>query len=975
NLVTTKTVDNPKPNFGDSIQYTLSVVNNGPSVATNVVLQDNLPAGTSYVSHFATGGTANTFANGQWTIGNLNNGSSAILVIKAKVTAVGTISQLPIVNTTTAAVGDQVDPSTVGDDLTEPIVVTCADVVTEKTVSNANPSEGETITYSLKVTNNGPSDASGVTLVDILPAGLTYLSNNQGSDYNYGSGIWTLGALGLGETKTLNIVVLINSGAAGKTIVNTTTPAKGNQSDPSSLGDDLVETINVKNGADIFLTKVVSNATPNIGDVVTYTVTVTNKSTTLVTNLVVKDQLPAGLQLVAATPGIGVWNTPNWTVGTLQPGEKGSLEIKALVGADQGGNILTNTVTNTQDQFDTNATLDDATESLTVTSLDLAVTKTVNNARPNEADSITYTIVVVNNGPSNATNVSLIDKLPVGVTYVGDQVSAGVYNNGSGLWTIGNLLNGQNATLTIQAKVNFGTYDTTITNQTSPVKADQSDSDPSNNRGSVSIFPTANIDLSLTKEVVGNVTNPAVGEVITFEIRVLNDGPTKATGVEVVDLIPSGYKFITYSSSIGTYDPKVGLWKVGFVEVGNTAILLVDVKVLGQGDYVNCAAITKANEPDIDSTPGNNSTTEDDDACASAPPNQTVDLAIVKTILTNNTNPKVNSEISFEIQVTNNGNIDATSVVIADLLPSGYTFVNYSSTIGVYDYLTGNWKINKIVNGETEILIIDVIVKESGDYLNCATIKSLQQLDSNASNNKSCISTTPLAVIDLELTKTVDNVKPMAESDVEFTIAITNRGPSKATGVEVKELLPSGFKFKSAVATLGTYEATTGIWKVGNLGINGSQTLKITAYVNPVGVFTNIAEVVAAVELDVDSTPRNNLPQEDDQASVTLEPEVALVLAEGFTPNGDGINDVFEIEHLQVLYPNFSMEIINRYGNSVYEYKHNGDKFKTPLWWDGYSTGRWNLSKEILPAGTYFYTIYFNNDERKPQTGWIYLKK
>ena len=143
------------------------------------------------------------------------------------------------------------------------------------------------------------------------------------------------------------------------------------------------------------------------------------------------------------------------------------------------------------------------------------------------------------------------------------------------------------------------------------------------------------------------------------------------------------------------------------------------------------------------------------------------------------------------------------------------------------------------------------------------------------------------------------------------------------------------------------------------------------AYVLPVGNFTNVAEVVAANELDLDSTPGNNKLQEDDQDAVTVEPLVLLVIPEGFTPNGDGINDVFEIEHLQVLYPNFSMEIVNRYGNIVYNYKHNGDKFKTPIWWNGHSTGRWNFSKEMLPTGTYFYTIYFNNDERKPQTGWI----
>lgn len=974
-LVTTKTVDKSNPNQGDIVQFTITVVNNGPSTATGVNLTDNLPAGLAYVSHVATGGTNNTYSGGLWNIGNINIGSSATLLINARVTAAGTVSQTPIVNTITPAAGNESDPTTVGDDLTEQIIVTSSDLVTEKTVSKSNPSEGETITYSIRVTNNGPSDATGVRLTDILPIGVTYVSNNQGADYNYGSSIWTIGDLANGATKVLDINVIINSGSAGKTIVNTTTAAKGDQSDPTTAGDDLIETIIVQNGADVVLTKVVNNSTPNIGETVTYTVTVTNKGTTLVTNLVVKDDLPAGLTFVSATPGKGVWTTPNWTVGTLQPGEQGSIEIKAIVGLDQGGNVLVNTVSNTQDQFDTNSTPDDPTEAITVTNLDLEVAKTVNNATPNEGETIRYTIRVTNNGASDATNVSLVDKLPVGVTYVSDVVSAGNYNNGSGLWTIGNLVNGAVATLTIDATVNAGTYGTTITNTTSAVKADQADSNPTNNIGSVAIVPTAYIDLSLSKEIVGNVTNPAVGDVITFEIRVMNDGPTKATGVEVVDLIPSGYKFINYSSTIGTYSPSTGLWKVGFVEPGNTAVLLVDVRVLDNGNYMNCAEITKANELDIDSTPGNGNDLEDDYACAAAAPNQSVDLAVVKTILKNTMNPKVNSEISFEILLTNNGDIDATGVVLSDVLPSGYTFVNYSSTRGVYDYVTGDWKVGKILNGETEILIVDVIVNESGNYQNCASIKAMHQTDIDPANNQSCITTAPLAVIDLELTKEADILKPIAETNVEFMITLSNKGPSRGTGVVVKDLLPSGFKFLSATTTIGNYDAVTGIWNVGNIDINAIETLKVTAYVLPAGDFTNVAEVIAANETDIDSTPGNNKLQEDDQDAVTLEPTVPLNIPEGFTPNGDGINDVFEIEHLQVLYPNFSMEIVNRYGNLVYKYKHNGDKFTTPLWWDGHSTGRLNVSGETLPAGTYFYTIHFNNNERKPQTGWVYLKK
>jgi len=69
------------------------------------------------------------------------------------------------------------------------------------------------------------------------------------------------------------------------------------------------------------------------------------------------------------------------------------------------------------------------------------------------------------------------------------------------------------------------------------------------------------------------------------------------------------------------------------------------------------------------------------------------------------------------------------------------------------------------------------------------------------------------------------------------------------------------------------------------------------------------------------------------------------------------------------------MEIVNRYGNIVYKYKHDGNPNSIPLWWNDFSDGRWNFSNKELPVGTYFYTIYFNNNEKKPQTGWIYLRK
>ena len=99
-------------------------------------------------------------------------------------------------------------------------------------------------------------------------------------------------------------------------------------------------------------------------------------------------------------------------------------------------------------------------------------------------------------------------------------------------------------------------------------------------------------------------------------------------------------------------------------------------------------------------------------------------------------------------------------------------------------------------------------------------------------------------------------------------------------------------------------------------------------------------------------------------------------IPEGFSPNGDGVHDVFEIKGLSNLYPDFELQIYNRWGNVVYDYKHNGNPLTEPIWWDGYSNGRMTInSSSQVPAGTYFYTLYFNKDNAKPRAGYVYLNK
>ena len=96
--------------------------------------------------------------------------------------------------------------------------------------------------------------------------------------------------------------------------------------------------------------------------------------------------------------------------------------------------------------------------------------------------------------------------------------------------------------------------------------------------------------------------------------------------------------------------------------------------------------------------------------------------------------------------------------------------------------------------------------------------------------------------------------------------------------------------------------------------------------------------------------------------------ECALVFQEGISPNGDGLNDTFDIQYLEDEYPNYEIEIYNRWGNMVY--KGNAS---TPNW-DGTPTES-SLGDDVLPVGVYFYVIEFNDGSTPARQGKVYLSR
>ena len=228
--------------------FQIAVVNNGAAQATNVSLTDQLPAGLTYTGNTVSQGSFDP-ATGIFTIGTLNVGEVATLTLEGTVDA-GQGGQT-ITNFTTAATGDQTDPSTVGDDLEEAVVVdNTTNLVTVKTLASGDntPDEGDTVTFDITVTNSGPITATNVDLTDLLPAGLTPTALNGGitqGSYNPATGLFSIGTLAVGQSATLTLEGTVDAGQGGNVITNITTAATGDQVDPSTVGDDLEESVAV----------------------------------------------------------------------------------------------------------------------------------------------------------------------------------------------------------------------------------------------------------------------------------------------------------------------------------------------------------------------------------------------------------------------------------------------------------------------------------------------------------------------------------------------------------------------------------------------------------------------------------------------------------------------------------------------------------------------------------------------------------
>ena len=734
NLNIVNSANNGKLNVGDTGQFTITIKNNGPDDATNINIKDLLPAG------FTATATLGNYDGTTWTINNLASGSSATLTLTGIITP--SMAGKTITNHATATWTEFPNTLPISDST---IYVKDAEVALSQTV-NSPVNVGDVIKFVVKATNKGPDDATNIVITDFVPSGLKNVVVTP-SIGTYSNGIWTIPTLANGQIATLTI-----RGTASKFMAGTNTTNSATRTSQTEYNSQInVTKANVYTKVDPVDIEVLQMPWYYNADTQDYqyfyechntpvfsTIAINNGPDDA-TNLVIQYTIGNGLTYEGCSLTAGRvtqdGNTLTWYIDSIPNG--GYAIMKVFTTITQTGTQtpnLTNTATlQSVDQEEIDPTNDQSTCQLIVpTSADIQVTEdnpVINN------NQVSITVHVTNNGPDTATGV-LINSILEGLQFKSANTNIGSYNFNTGIWNVGNLLNGQSGTLNL-------VFTKTSSNIKSTFYTDRSDS--------------AEFDWNATNDAQTKITNsgykPSTDiEVLqmpwyynadtqdyqyfyechntpVFSTIAINNGPDDATNLVIQYTIGNGLTYEGCSLTAGrvTQDGNTLTWYIDSIPNGGYAIMKVFTTITQTGtqtpNLTNTATLQSVDQEEIDPT-------NDQSTCQLIVPTS-ADIQV-----TQNYNKYLDGDdlyVDIYITVTNNGPDTATGVTVNDKLPSGLTFV--SSDLENYDQTTGNWNIGNLNSGDSQTIRITAIITQDSKNTAYTDRSDSAEFDWNATND------------------------------------------------------------------------------------------------------------------------------------------------------------------------------------------------------------------------------------------------
>ncbi|WP_316831662.1 gliding motility-associated C-terminal domain-containing protein [Pedobacter aquatilis] len=849
NLEVSKTADKLNPVVGDNISFTLAVKNNGPSNASVVKLTDVLPVGYTFVSSSSANYNQTT---GEWTIGQLSNGSAQSLTLVARVNANATAAQY--VNTASVS-GAENDPDLTNNTATLNTIVPLpsADIEIDKTATPKPAIAGQALNYTITLKNNGPSTLKTTdvfTLTENLPSGYSASSfTPSAGSFNAVNGNWSGLTLATGQQATLSIAGTVAAAASG-TLSNTVSVAVPvSISDPNTSNNSKTDNTLISRVLDLGISKTSTPKPVIAGNSLTYTLTLANNgpSALLASDIIkINENLPAGFTALTFTPSTGSFDktSGNWTGLTLSQGQSATLTIAGNVAANTTGSLI-NTVSLTLPSgiTDNNTANNTATETTAVNrQIDFEISKTATPKPAIAGENLSYVITVANKGISsmNLTDALKVnDVLPAGFIASSYNAAAGTYDATSGNWSGLTLSSGQQVNLTISGKVAPSATGMLVNTASLTIPAGISDPISSNNQATDNTSIVAKPVLVITKSGASGLT---AGAVVNYSLKIVNTGSSDAINAAISDAVPSSVEQVSWTASAAGNASITS----GASGSGNAVLVRANIPAGNANNYIN-VNISGTLNPGAAGSVNNTAAVSPTEPQGSGS-NSSVNSNVTSSsgIFISKAGPSsaaAGDAVSYRIEIGNNGPSNATGVQISDLVPAGLSNVSWTSQ------LQGNAAITSGASGNTNnvstvanipagvqhkvvLIVSGTIMPDYTGVLTNTAVATPQEAGSTA------VSAQAVTNVNSKPNFTIVKSGPatvIAGNSISYTLSVRNTGPSNSLNTLIEDNVPAGISNVSWTSSIidGTANIISGGSGSGNnlalrANFNANSTIQIT---------------------------------------------------------------------------------------------------------------------------------------------------
>jgi uncharacterized repeat protein (TIGR01451 family) len=679
-LAVVKTRTSGAPVAGAAVEYLITVTNNGPSTILGFTLTDT----TAPVLIGATFGSPSmgsyNSGTGAWTGLMLATGQSVTITLSGTVPgeARGDLDNTAVVAPPPDVTDPNLDNNT---SIVTDVLALVADLAVIKTRTSGQPVAGLPVTYSIVVTNLGPTSVASFTGTDMSSPMLEDLAFmvSTGS-YDPISGLWTADPgdfFSTGETVTFTLTGTVPAGATGLLVNTATVSPPPGVTDPDPSDDSSTVTDEIDLVSDLAVVKTRTSGAPVAGTPVSYLITVTNNGPSTILGFTLTDTTaPVLIGATFGSPSMGSYNsgTGAWTGLMLATGQSVTITLSGTVPGEARGD-LDNTAVVAPPPDVTDPNLDNNTSIVSdVLALvaDLNVLKIRTSGQPVAGEAVTYQITVTNQGPTTIDSFGGVDVTTPALENPTYAVDVGSYDPGTGIWTGPALATGGVVVFTLTGTVPAAATGLLVNTATVSPPPGVTDPDPSDDSSTV----TDEIDLVSDLAVVKTRTSgqPVAGAPVTYSIVVSNLGPSSLTSFTGTDMSTPMLEGIGFTVSTGTYDPLSGLWTADPGDefaTGETVIFTLNgtVPAGATGLLVNTATALPpvgVTDPNLD----NNTSTVTDELGG------VVDLTATKT---GDVTYKGGGFLNYTMVITNLGPSFASGVRVVDLLPTG--IINWSWSV------------------------------------------------------------------------------------------------------------------------------------------------------------------------------------------------------------------------------------------------------------------------------------------------------